>query len=99
MRASPAGSLVISGPGTSTRQTGTSPRARSSSRITSLSCFSAGTSLLEVLDRLPDQCPRVAVTRRSLLAQILLRSSSFLPITMRWISEVPSPIRSSGASR
>ena len=31
--------------------------------------------------------------------QILLRSSSFLPITMRWISEVPSPISSSGASR
>ena len=29
----------------------------------------------------------------------LFRSSSFLPITMRWISEVPSPIRSSGASR
>ncbi len=32
-------------------------------------------------------------------AQILWRSSSFLPITMRWISEVPSPISSSGASR
>ena len=31
--------------------------------------------------------------------QILLRSSSFLPITMRWISEVPSPMSSSGASR
>ena len=31
--------------------------------------------------------------------QILLRSSSFLPITIRWISEVPSPISSSGASR
>lgn len=31
--------------------------------------------------------------------QILLRSSSFLPMTMRWISEVPSPISSSGASR
>ena len=33
------------------------------------------------------------------LTQILLRSRSFLPITMRWISEVPSPISSSGASR
>ena len=32
-------------------------------------------------------------------AQILWRSSSFLPITMRWISEVPSPISRSGASR
>ena len=31
--------------------------------------------------------------------QILFRSRSFLPITMRWISEVPSPINSSGASR
>jgi hypothetical protein len=29
----------------------------------------------------------------------LCRCSSFLPITMRWISEVPSPISSSGASR
>ena len=32
-------------------------------------------------------------------AQILFRSSSFLPITIRWISEVPSPISRSGASR
>ena len=32
-------------------------------------------------------------------AQILFRSSSFLPITIRWISEVPSPISNSGASR
>ena len=32
-------------------------------------------------------------------AQILWRCRSFLPITMRWISEVPSPISSSGASR
>ena len=32
-------------------------------------------------------------------AQILFLSSTFLPITMRWISEVPSPISSSGASR
>ena len=32
-------------------------------------------------------------------AQILWRCSSFLPMTMRWISEVPSPISSSGASR
>ena len=31
--------------------------------------------------------------------QILWRCSSFLPITMRWISDVPSPISSSGASR
>ena len=31
--------------------------------------------------------------------QILFRSSSFLPMTMRWISDVPSPISSSGASR
>src|SRR5215210_3774141 len=44
MRASPAGSLSIFGPGTSTRQIGTSPRARSSSRITSFSCLRAGTS-------------------------------------------------------
>src|SRR5205085_3189078 len=33
------------------------------------------------------------------VAQILWRCSSFFPITMRWISEVPSPIRRSGASR
>jgi hypothetical protein len=31
--------------------------------------------------------------------QMRLRSSSFLPMTMRWISDVPSPMRSSGASR
>jgi hypothetical protein len=31
--------------------------------------------------------------------QILLRSRTFLPMTIRWISEVPSPIKSSGASR
>jgi hypothetical protein len=30
--------------------------------------------------------------------QILVRSSNFLPITMRWILEVPSPINSSGIS-
>src|SRR5215213_11982122 len=44
MRASPAGALSIFGPGTSTRQIGTSPWERSSSRITSLSCLRAGTS-------------------------------------------------------
>src|SRR5215212_10827054 len=44
MRASCAGSLSIVGPGTSTRQIGTSPWERSSSRITSLSCLRAGTS-------------------------------------------------------
>src|SRR5215217_7165860 len=44
MRASPAGSFSTFGPGTSMRQIGTSPRARSSSRITSFSCLSAGTS-------------------------------------------------------
>ena len=33
------------------------------------------------------------------VAQILWRCSSVLPITMRWISEVPSPISSNGASR
>ena len=32
-------------------------------------------------------------------AQILCLSRSFLPITIRWISEVPSPISSNGASR
>ena len=32
-------------------------------------------------------------------AQILWRSSSLRPITIRWISDVPSPISSSGASR
>src|SRR5205085_3783106 len=31
--------------------------------------------------------------------QILWRSRSLRPITMRWISDVPSPISSSGASR
>ena len=31
--------------------------------------------------------------------QILFRSRSFFPITIFWISEVPSPITSSGASR
>ena len=31
--------------------------------------------------------------------QILWRCKSLRPITMRWISEVPSPINSSGASR
>ena len=31
--------------------------------------------------------------------QILFRSRSFLPISIRWISEVPSPIKSRGASR
>src|SRR5215217_7675060 len=44
MRASPAGSFSTFGPGTSMRQIGTSPRARSSSRITSFSCLSAGSS-------------------------------------------------------
>src|SRR5829696_31083 len=44
MRASPAGSFEISGPGTATRQTGTSPCERSSSRTTSLSCLNDGTS-------------------------------------------------------
>ena len=39
------------------------------------------------------------IENRNLQDQILCRWSSFLPITMRWISEVPSPIRSSGASR
>ena len=43
----------------------------------------------------PPTCPADQGHRR----QILLRSSSFLPITIRWISEVPSPISSSGASR
>ena len=46
--------------------------------------------------------PLVAFLRgcfKPCLIQILLRSSSFLPITMRWISEVPSPMSSSGASR
>jgi len=43
----------------------------------------------------PPTCPADQGHRR----QILLRSSSFLPITIRWISEVPSPIRSRGASR
>ena len=33
------------------------------------------------------------------ITQILCLCSNFLPITMRWISEVPSPISSSGASR
>ena len=32
-------------------------------------------------------------------SQILFRSRSFFPITIRWISEVPSPITRSGASR
>jgi hypothetical protein len=31
--------------------------------------------------------------------QILWRCSSFLPMTIRWISDVPSPMSSSGASR
>jgi hypothetical protein len=44
MRASPAASFSIFGPGTSTRQIGTSPWERSSSLITSLSCLSEGTS-------------------------------------------------------
>src|SRR5215210_2960515 len=44
IRASPAASFSIFGPGSSTRQIGTSPRARSSSLITSLSCRSAGSS-------------------------------------------------------
>src|SRR5215210_1080848 len=44
IRASPAASFSIFGPGSSTRQIGASPRARSSSLITSLSCFSAGSS-------------------------------------------------------
>ena len=51
--------------------------------------------------------PRAARPRRgsadhrglSARAQILWRWRSFLPMTMRWISEVPSPISSSGASR
>ena len=40
----------------------------------------------------PARCRRHA-------AQILWRWSSLRPMTMRWISEVPSPISSSGASR
>src|SRR4051794_20484172 len=43
-RASAAGSFEIFGPGTSTRQVGMSPRAKSSRRITSFSCLSDGTS-------------------------------------------------------
>ncbi len=46
-----------------------------------------------------DPAIRAADQRDRLRTQILWRWSSFLPITMRWISEVPSPIRSSGASR
>ena len=44
MRASWATSLVIFGPGTSTRHTGASPRDRSSSLITSFRRVSDGTS-------------------------------------------------------
>jgi hypothetical protein len=32
-------------------------------------------------------------------AYSLCRCNNFFPMTMRWISEVPSPISSSGASR
>ena len=46
----------------------------------------------------PEPGARTTVVART-DAQILWRWSSFLPMTMRWISEVPSPIRSSGASR
>jgi glucose/arabinose dehydrogenase len=41
----------------------------------------------------------VPIERLDVRSQFRLRSSSFLPITIRWISDVPSPIRSSGASR
>ena len=50
-------------------------------------------------DLAPDAAVRTADQRDRLIAQILFLCSSFLPITMRWISEVPSPIKSSGASR
>jgi 5-methylcytosine-specific restriction endonuclease McrA len=43
--------------------------------------------------------PQLGAADERDLAQILLRSRIFLPITMRWISDVPSPISSSGASR
>ena len=48
-----------------------------------------------------DEAPRGGLDQglRVPAHQILCRCSSFLPITMRWISEVPSPISSSGASR
>ena len=48
-------------------------------------------------DRRPGRHRDDAAARE--VPQILFRSSSFFPMTMRWISEVPSPISSSGASR
>src|ERR671915_1632864 len=51
--------------------------------------------VLEALNRPADEGPGIAGSH----LQTLCRSSSFLPITMRWISDVPSPISSSGASR
>ncbi len=42
---------------------------------------------------------RVYVSRAPAAPQSLWRRSSVRPITIRWISEVPSPISSSGASR
>jgi hypothetical protein len=53
----------------------------------------SGQLVAQVVERLGDQPLGIGGT------QSLFRSSSFLPITMRWISEVPSPISSSGASR
>ena len=49
--------------------------------------------------RPPDAAVGAADERNRLIAQILFLCRSFLPMTMRWISDVPSPISSNGASR
>ncbi|MEA2318334.1 MAG: hypothetical protein QOD44_2523 [Solirubrobacteraceae bacterium] len=62
-------------------------------------------SRLEKKKNMPDRGTRRGRGRRpgpaclGRPAQALLRWSSLRPMTIRWISEVPSPISSSGASR
>jgi hypothetical protein len=58
-----------------------------------LEVLQGGHELLEVQDRLLDEGLGIGP------AQILCLCRSFLPMTMRWISLVPSPMSSSGASR